>query len=121
MGTLGITASQKGKHITDTFKLNKQRIRHVRKDYNHTTHIVDIDYNHQAESTPRYRERTKSYNIHSQGPTHEKQRYLLRIRPQNSIPVQWTNSDQYLKVHVVKEPGETHKKEKYNKGKKQYI
>ena len=35
---------------------NKQRIRHVRKDYNRTTHIVDIDYNHQAESTPLPRE-----------------------------------------------------------------
>lgn len=45
-----------------------------------------------------------------------KQRYLLRIRPQNSIPVQWTNSDQYLKVHVVKGAGDKKKKE-YNKGK----
>merc|ERR1711956_85407 len=79
--TLGINASQKGKHITDTFELNKQRIRHVRKDYNRTTHIVDIDQNHQAESTPRYRERTKSYNIHSQGPTHEKTKILTSYPP----------------------------------------
>merc|ERR1712129_174179 len=55
--TLGINASQNKKENTLQMPSNKkQRIRHVRKDYNRTTHIVDIDYNHQAESTPLPRE-----------------------------------------------------------------
>merc|ERR1711956_155548 len=58
----------------------------------------------------------------AKGQPMRKQRYLLRIRPQNSIPVQWTNSDQYLKVHVVKGQGDKKKKKKKNitRGNKQF-
>ena len=38
----------------------------------------------------------------------------------NSIPVQLTNSDQYLKVHVVKGAGDKQKKKNITRGNKQF-